>query len=324
MRLAPDDDEVRIAGEARKLLTSLAPISRLHGTADAALGPQAWAALADHGWLELLLPTQADGAGLSEVEFGLFFREVGRLCAPLEVLTQSLALLLAVDRPELRQALRTGQRVTALLVSQPELGLLLGSRCDVVLEVDARAARLLAVDGCGLELVSSLDPATPMHALRRGTPVLIAEESGPRLWRLGQLGVAAMLTGLAESGLEQMVQYARIRHTFGKPIGVNQAVRHPCAEAAVRLEAARCQLWFAAAAAKEGRADAGQHLLAAKHAANECAAFTTDLNIQIHGGIGVTEEHDAHIFLKHALLLRRLFGSKRALLRELLHAQVGV
>jgi alkylation response protein AidB-like acyl-CoA dehydrogenase len=133
-----------------------------------------------------------------------------------------------------------------------------------------------------------------------------------------------MLVGIAEAALDQIVEYAKIRETFGKPIGSYQAVRHPCADMATRLEAARCQLWFAAAAMKESRTDAVGHLDAAKHLANECAAFVTDLNIQLHGGIGVTDEHDAHIFMKHALLLRKLFGSKRLLLKNLLHADFGV
>jgi alkylation response protein AidB-like acyl-CoA dehydrogenase len=91
---------------------------------------------------------------------------------------------------------------------------------------------------------------------------------------------------------------------------------------AVRGEAARAQLWYAAAAIKEGRDDAAVHLDAAKHLANQAALGNTDANIQLHGGIGVSDEHDAHLLLKHALLLSRLFGSKRMLLGRLLHARL--
>ena len=82
------------------------------------------------------------------------------------------------------------------------------------------------------------------------------------------------------------------------------------------------QLWFAAAAIKELRCDAQAHLDAAKHCANQAALANADTAIQLHGGIGVTDEHDCHLLLKHALLLSRLFGSRRALLANLLHARL--
>src|SRR5262249_4734344 len=142
------------------------------------------------------------------------------------------------------------------------------------------------------------------------------------VWSLGQLGVAAMQVGVAETALALIVEYAKIRETFGRKIGTYQAVRHSCADMALRSEAARCQLWSAAAALKERRGDAEVHLDAAKHLANRAAVANADANIQLHGGIGVTDEHDAHVLLKHALLLARLFGDRRALRARLLHAEL--
>ena len=76
----------------------------------------------------------------------------------------------------------------------------------------------------------------------------------------------------------------------------------------------------AAAAMKEGRSDAASHLSAAKHLANQAALANCDSSIQLHGGIGVTDEHDCHLLLKHAMVLSRLFGGKRSVLSDLLHA----
>src|SRR5262249_507376 len=109
--------------------------------------------------------------------------------------------------------------------------------------------------------------------------------------------------------------YAKVRETFGRPIGAYQAVRHPCADMAVRVEAARCQLWYAAAALKEGRADAPAHLNAAKHLPNQAPVANPPVNIHLPATIP-----DAHLLSKPALLLSRVSGSKRALLTELLHA----
>ena len=131
-----------------------------------------------------------------------------------------------------------------------------------------------------------------------------------------------MLLGLSEAALDLIVEYAKVRETFGKPIGSWQAVRHTCADMAVAVEGARAQLWYAATALKEGRGDAPAHLDAAKHLANEAALFATDSNIQLHGGIGVTDEHNAHLLMKHAALLSRLFGDRNTLLASLLHAEL--
>ena len=122
--------------------------------------------------------------------------------------------------------------------------------------------------------------------------------------------------------LALIVAYAKVRETFGRKIGTYQAVRHACADMALRAEAALCQLWSAAAALKERRRDAEVHLDAAKHLANRASLVNADVDIQLHGGIGVTEEHDAHLLLKHSLVLARLFGSKRALLARLLYAEL--
>lgn len=323
MRLALDEEETHIADQARKILTDTVPIARLHHGEAPQLSAKARHTIAEFGWFGLMLSEQAGGAGMSEIEFALFFREVGRQCAPIELLCQSLAVMLAADRPEVVNSLLSGQRGVSLLLKDDADSRLLGVQGGYAIEVDPTSARLIDLGMQGGQSLSSLDPAVQMHTVPGREFTVVGETSDPAIWHRGQLATAAMLVGITEAALEQIVEYARIRETFGKPIGSYQAVRHPCADIAVRLEAARCQLWFAAAAMKEGRADAIGHLGAAKHLANECAAFSTDLNIQLHGGIGVTDEHDAHILMKHALLLRRLFGSKRRLLNELLHADFG-
>jgi len=323
MRLALDEEETRIADEARKILTDKVPIARLHRAGAAELSPYARQTIAELGWFGLMLSEDAGGAGMSEIEFTLFFREAGRQCAPIELLCQSLAVLLVADKPEMLGSLLSGRCGVSLLLKEADESRLLGTACEFAIEVDPKSARLIDLGGHIGKPLANLDPAVQMRSLPGRDFPVVHQISDSRIWRYGQLAVAAMLVGIAEAALAQIVEYAKIRQTFGKPIGAYQAVRHPCADIAVRLEAARCQLWFAAAALKEARSDALGHLDAAKHLANESAAFATDLNIQLHGGIGVTDEHDAHIFMKHALLLRKLFGSKRLLLNDLLHADFG-
>ncbi len=318
MYLAPDENETQIADAASRILADLTPLSRLHHGGSPELSPETRQAVAEGGWFALSLPEECDGAGMSTVEFALFFREAGRQCASVDLLAQSLATLLVKEQPEIRDRLISGEHTVSLWVTNADGVRLLGDNGDWALHVEPQSARLLNITDSSAQPVAALDPAVSMWHLPDANAPVAFEAPGDELWRMGQLGVAAMLVGITETALSTLVEYAKLRETFGKPIGANQAVRHPCADIATRLEAARCQLWFAAAAMKEGRSDARGHLDAAKHLANEAAAFATDINIQLHGGIGVTDEHDAHILMKHALLLRKLFGSKRALLNRLL------
>jgi alkylation response protein AidB-like acyl-CoA dehydrogenase len=323
MFLAPDGSEIEIADTAAKFLSRAIPLDRLHGPgASPALSADLRADFAAMGWFGLVLPEADGGSGLSAVEHALFYREVGRHCGPIDALVQGLAAMVS-DDGRLRRALLAGEQCVALAVGDGQALRLLGSHdAALALYVERDSARLLDVSVIETAARPSLDPATGMRTIVRGTPGTVAVSSDGDVWSLGQLGVAAMQVGVAESALALIVEYAKVRETFGRKIGTYQAVRHACADMALRGEAARCQLWSAAAALKERRSDAQVHLDAAKHLANRAAVVNADVNIQLHGGIGVTEEHHAHLLLKHSLVLARLFGSERTLLARLLHAEL--
>ena len=321
MYLVPDGDELEIANAAAEYLADAMSIDRLHVPGAADLTADLRRGLAEMGWYALALPEGAGGSGLSAVEHALFFREVGRQCGPVDVLAQCLAAM-TVEDEALRSKIVSGEVGVALAVADGAGLRLLGSPdADYALLVTRDAAKLLSLSVAKAEARSSLDLAMSMRLSASDLPVA-ASRAGDHVWAMGQLATAAQLVGISEATLDQIVEYAKVRETFGKKIGSWQAVRHPCADMAVRLEAARSQLWFAATAMKEGRADAGVHLDAAKHQANQAAAANADSNIQLHGGIGVTDEHHAHLYLKHALVLAKLFGGRRELLARLLHAGV--
>jgi alkylation response protein AidB-like acyl-CoA dehydrogenase len=325
MFLAPDGSEIEIADTAAKFLSRAVPLDRLHGTDPApALSAELRTEFAAMGWFGLVLPEVDGGSGLSAVEHALFCREVGRHCGPVDILAQGLAAMVS-DDGGLRRALLAGEQCVALAVGNEQALRLLGSHdATLALYVERGGARLLDVSALETAARPSLDPATGMRTIVHGTARTVAVSSDGGVWSLGQLGVAAMQVGVAESALALIVEYAKVRETFGRKIGTYQAVRHACADMALRGEAARCQLWSAAAALKEHRSDAHVHLDAAKHLANRAAVANADVDIQLHGAIGVTEEHHAHLLLKHSLLLARLFGSERTLLARLLHAELDV
>lgn len=320
MYLAPDGDEIEITDAAAAFVADAMPIGRLHAPGSADLAGPVRRRFGEMGWFALALPESAGGSGLSAVEHALFFREVGRQCGPVDVLAQCLAANMA--QGGLREALVAGTHGVALLVADGDAYRLIGAAdSQYALHATTEGAQLFALAARDAEERPSLDPANSIRVV--DAPADPVERlGGDAIWRLGQLGAAAMLVGIAEAALDLIVEYAKIRETFGRKIGAWQAVRHPCADMAVRVEAARCQLWYAAAAMKEARGDAAVHLDVAKHLANQAALANTDATIQLHGGIGVTDEHDAHLLLKHALVLSRLFGARRGLLAGLLHARL--
>ena len=321
MYLAPDGDELEIAQAAAGFLADAMSIDRLHGAESGDMDAGLRQALGSMGWFALALPEAAGGSGLSAVEHALFFREVGRQCGPIDVLAQCLAAIIVED-DALRSSIVTGDTGVALAVADGDHLRIFGSaNAALMLQIDRDRAELFTVASLANEARSSLDPATSIRVSEKASSA-VACQTGDEAWSLGQLGTAAMLVGIAEASLDQIVEYAKVRETFGKKIGSWQAVRHPCADMAVRLEAARAQLWFAATAMKEGRGDAVVHLDAAKYLANQAALANADSNIQLHGGIGVTDEHHAHLYLKHALVLARMFGGRREVLGRLLHARV--
>jgi alkylation response protein AidB-like acyl-CoA dehydrogenase len=321
--LTLNGDETGIIEAASAFLEAAIPLARLHRSGGAAdLDNHARQQLAELGWFGITLPAAMGGSALSSVEYVLFYREVGRRCGPLDILAQSLAAMVVSDAAT-REALLQGRLPVALAVTDGEDLRILGRPdAQLAVQVTAESARLIDLSGSAFEERPSLDPAVSMRMLRSAAKRVTAVCTDVGIARLARLGAAAMLIGVAEAALDLIVEYAKVRKTFGRPIGAYQAVRHPCAEMALRAEAARCQLWFAAAAMKAGRQDVETHIDAAKHLANEAAVMNADVDIQLHGGIGVTDEHDAHLLLKHALLVSRLFGSKHALLANLLQARV--
>lgn len=123
------------------------------------------------------------------------------------------------------------------------------------------------------------------------------------------VALAAEQVGGAQACLDAAVEYARIRVQFGRPIGSFQAIKHKCADMLLQVEAARSAAYRAMSVAA-GEPD--ELPVSAALAAAYCAdAFThaAKENIQIHGGIGYTWEHDAHLYLKRAKSSEQLFGS---------------
>jgi alkylation response protein AidB-like acyl-CoA dehydrogenase len=114
------------------------------------------------------------------------------------------------------------------------------------------------------------------------------------------VALAAEMCGAAQRVLDMTVDYAKLRVAFGKPIGIYQGVKHKCADMLIEIENAKSLTYYAAWAVDESEPDAAMAVSMAKAAASDAGRKVCAAGIQLHGGIGMTWEHDLQLYLKRA------------------------
>ncbi len=158
-----------------------------------------------------------------------------------------------------------------------------------------------------------MDPARPSAPIRfsdaRGQ---VISGGGAALLDSARLLLAAESTGVAAATTEMAAQYARERIQFGRPIGTYQAVKHHCANMAVALELATSAVWDASRAGHSGPAERTYSAAIAATLAVPAAVQNAQMNIQVHGGIGFTWEHDAHLYLRRAAAIAAVLDEDEA------------
>lgn len=208
--------------------------------------------------------------------------------------------------------------------------------------VDGHSAELLVVaaqtaDGPGLFLVAgdadgvsrsrleTMDETRPQAEIRFDS-VIVSDDahlpgsSAEALARINDI-VATMLAvesvGGAQAALDMAVQYAKDRRQFGKPIGSFQAIKHMCADMLIAVESARAAAYYAAWCVATEQEEAATVVPLAKAHCTDAYFHCASSNIQVHGGIGFTWEHDAHLFFKRAKSSQVMFGSPDERRRQL-------
>ncbi|WP_372349793.1 acyl-CoA dehydrogenase family protein [Streptomyces sp. KL116D] len=135
--------------------------------------------------------------------------------------------------------------------------------------------------------------------------------------------LAVEQVGVAERALDMAVEYAKTRHQFGRAIGSFQAVKHLLADVLLEVESARAAAYFALLSADGGGDDLPTVAGLAKAFCSDAAVQAASQNIQVHGGIGFTWEHSAHLYLKRAKTSQMLLGDSQHH-REVLAQRIGV
>lgn len=321
MDLEPNGDDQQVIDATADYLKGALPVERLRKADEGRFSESLRAEGAELGWYAMGLPEQAGGIGFSAVEETLVFREIGRHLGPTAALGICLGakVAAAAGNLDLARSLAAGEHSVAVGMADPNAaGWRLFDCCgaDLALLIDGDEAKLVPLDAALVTSLPCYDRSMTMGSIADGQSEPVATAPAAAIATSGRLLTAAMLVGIAEAVTDMITDYAKIRHTFGKPIGSWQAVRHPIAEMATRAFATRQQLFLAAVSCRDGTADAAMQVISTKLLANDAALANVDANIQLHGGIGTTDEHDAHFFLKRANVLSRLFGGK-ALVAEL-------
>ena len=315
--------QVELADGVRRLCQGRFELDHLRTfeLADKVVDRKGWQQLGEAGVFSLRLPESAGGVGLGLAEAALAFEELGRALVPGPLVATHLAAGTVDGAGDgtvvvgLVEARTDGESTVVPLVVEhlDDLDVLLVLSDDGVSSIEPSA-----LDAARLE--HPMDPLTPVWAvadLPGSTPVA-GPETAAR-WRVhGAVLTAALQVGAAAWTTDLAVEYAKQRRQFGRPIGGFQAVKHLCADMAVRTEMARCAVQAAAVTADQP--DVGDPAAAAAGAkilADEAAVTNGRSCIQVHGGMGFTWEVPAHLAYKRARVLATQFGTGDQLAEQL-------
>jgi acyl-CoA dehydrogenase len=347
MALSYTSDQEQIRSEARRFLQdSFNPdvqraLLRERGKYDAAF----WQACVDMGWTGAGVPEEHCGLGLGALEVCIIAEECGRVAAAAPFLASTYAASVALrefgsetQRAELLPRIASGEATFAIACFEDEDGL--PAAPQTVLEGGRLTGRKVAVAGgaaathaivhvsngpalvdlaaagvtrktgdtidntrCASDLVFDGAPATALNTNDAFAAAL-------RILAIQATVTAFEQIGGAEAAMDRAREYANTREAFGQLIGKFQAIKHRIAEMYVAIELARGNALRAAASLSEGAGDFIPQAGAARLTASHAFEFASAHSIQTHGAIGVTWEHDLHLYLRRARALALECGAR--------------
>lgn len=282
-----------------------------------------WTVLVDAGWTGLEVPENVGGAGATFTETALILRQMGRAASANHYLGSAALTVAALQHApgELLAAVADGSSRFAVVTDEfaIESGKLCGRAGFVPDAVGADRLLIPVGDGVAVVPASALTvSAQPVVDETRTLTTVTADgaipekmvefEGASALLDRAAVAIAVDSLGIAEQMLSATVDYVKVRHQFGRPIGSFQAVKHACADMLVAIEVSRQLVADAVAAIADG-ADAAIPAAMAKSYTCSAAVDVAGKAMQLHGGIGYTWESGIHTYLKRAALNRSLFGS---------------
>lgn len=324
MHFAFTDEQAMIAETARAFFAENATSERTRaamaaGGVDRAL----WQAFTGElGLAGVAIPEANGGVGLGMVELAILAEEAGRHVAALPFLASlglaAPAILAGGSEAQKRWLpLLAAGEVTASFAMADGGALLAphGATTDLFVLSTGNGVAIVQRDAPGLTVtpLTSMDQTRPYARLDLGNaapdPLPDPRAAIAAALTTGWLALAADALGGAQACLDRTVAYTQERIQFGRAIGSFQAVKHRLADMMVEIEQARSAVYWAACAIDEQSDEAGFAVHAAKAFACDTYQKCAGEMIQLHGGIGFTWEHDAHLYFKRARSDLSLLGT---------------
>lgn len=333
MEFAFTDEQAMIAETAQQFFATNATSERTRkAMAGDGIDRELWTAFCHElGLAGVAIAEDHGGAGLGQVEFALLAEAAGAHVAALPMLGLAMAsgAISAGGSPEQKAQwlpkLACGE-VVAACAGTHELeanGNKLSGRFEFVAHGgianmfvlgDDRGAWIVSTSAAGL----TIDKHTTMDQTRPFATLTLDDVSGEPLSDgpaamqaardAGWLCISAEALGGAQAALDRTISYAKERVQFGRVIGSFQAYKHRLADMMIEIEQARSAVYWAACAVDEGSDEAPLALHAAKSFCADTYFMVAGNMIQLHGGIGFTWEHDAHLYFKRARAIQSMLG----------------
>ena len=300
--------------------------------------PEAWTAQAEMGWAGILVPEEHGGVGMGYLSLGLVLEQLGRNLAatPLAATAAATCAVLLggseAQKAEWLPKIASGEIVATLAVDEgPRFGSAIAAKVDggkltgikeFVAEGDSAQLFVVAASD-GLYLVPGdagvtrsarklADSRSHAQVKFEGAPAEKlegGEDLRTQVTDRAAIAIAAEMLGMAEAAFAQTNDYLKTRVQFGQVLASFQALQHRMAKMFTELELMRSAVEAALEAADSGRANISQEASLAKTLANETLHLVSREMIQLHGGIGMTDEHDAGFYLKRARVLEQMWGN---------------
>jgi len=306
-----------------------------------------WKQFGEMGFTGILVDEADGGLGLGHVEAGIVLEEIGRNLTPSPFLITAVAVVEALKGSALKErwlpGILAGETVAALAIEEgpkhrPEAiamraersgnGFRLSGRKQFVVQgasADFFVVAARSDDGIGLFVVekeangltvegarladSSIGARLDFNGVEVDGDALIGDAKLlSRVLDVGRAGAAAEMVGLGSQAMATTVDYLKQRKQFGRLIGEFQALQHRSAHLYSELEIARAATLKAQQLLDEESGDAAAMVCVAKAKAGRASSLAVQEGVQMHGGIGMTDEYDIGLYMKRDRVLNELFG----------------
>ena len=336
-----NDEQVMLRDMAREWADNESPVTAFRRMRDSGtpegFDREQWEAVGQMGWAGVVIPEEHGGSAFGYLSLGLVVEQLGRNLAASPLASTAVAASAIVmgssdaAKSEWLPKLAGGEAIATLAIDE-------GPRHDLAISATVSDGKLTGTkkfvaegDSADLFVVAAVDG---LYAVAKGAGVTVTHRAmadsrshadvsfdgaaaeklgGPELTRAiadrAAAITAAEMLGMAESAFHQTNDYLKQRVQFGQLLSTFQALQHRMAKMLTELELMRSAVEGALEAIDAGRSDIDQAVSLSKTVAGDTLKLVSREMVQLHGGVGMTDEYDAGLYLKRAAVLEAMWGN---------------